>query len=63
MINLFHVIITKGGLKSVVWTDVIQIVLMYGSIIILLVKGVADVGGLEEVWQRNANSSRTEFFK
>ena len=53
----------QGGIKAVVWTDTIQMFLMYGSIITLLVKGVLDVGGLDIVWERNFNSSRVEFFK
>ncbi len=53
----------QGGIKAVVWTDTIQIMLMYGSIITVIVKGVLDVGGLETVWLRNYNSSRIELFK
>ncbi|XP_045025652.1 sodium-coupled monocarboxylate transporter 1 isoform X2 [Daphnia magna] len=51
-----------GGIKAVVWTDTIQIVLIFGSIIILIIKGVTDVGGLGIVWERNYNSSRIEIF-
>ncbi|XP_046460580.1 sodium-coupled monocarboxylate transporter 1-like isoform X1 [Daphnia pulex] len=51
-----------GGIKAVVWTDTIQIILIYGSIIMLLIKGVSDVGGLGIVWERNYNSSRIELF-
>ncbi|XP_046643006.1 sodium-coupled monocarboxylate transporter 1-like isoform X2 [Daphnia pulicaria] len=49
-----------GGIKAVVWTDTIQFLMMYGSIIILIVKGVIDVGGPRTVWDRNFNSSRIE---
>lgn len=52
----------KGGLKAVVWSDTIQIFLMIGSVATLVIKGVIDVG-IENVWQRNINSSRLEFFK
>ncbi len=52
----------KGGLKAVVWTDTVQIVLMIGSMATLVIKGVIDVG-IENVWRRNLNSSRLEFFK
>ncbi|KAI9564252.1 hypothetical protein GHT06_007990 [Daphnia sinensis] len=51
-----------GGIKAVVWTDTIQIVLIFGSIIILIIKGVTDVGGLGIVWERNYNSSRIDIF-
>lgn len=53
----------QGGIKAVVWTDTIQFLMMYGSIIILIVKGVLDVGGLRTVWDRNFNSSRIELFQ
>ncbi len=53
----------QGGIKAVVWTDTIQFLMMYGSIIILIVKGVIDVGGLRTVLDRNFNSSRIELFK
>jgi Na+/proline symporter len=55
--------IQQGGIKAVVWTDTIQIILIYGSITMLLIKGVSDVGGLGIVWDRNYNSSRIELFK
>ncbi|XP_046460108.1 sodium-coupled monocarboxylate transporter 1-like isoform X2 [Daphnia pulex] len=51
-----------GGIKAVVWTATFQLCMMYGSIIIVLVKGVMLVGGLENVFLLNANSSRIEFF-
>jgi Na+/proline symporter len=53
----------QGGIKAVVWTDTIQFLMMYGSIIILIVKGVIDVGGPRTVWDRNFNSSRIELLK
>ncbi len=49
-------------MKAVVWTDTIQIFLMIGSVAALVIKGIADVG-FENVWQRNINSGRLEFFK
>ncbi|XP_049794144.1 sodium-coupled monocarboxylate transporter 1-like isoform X2 [Schistocerca nitens] len=49
-----------GGLKAVVWTDVIQTILMFVAVILVIVKGTFDVGGLGTVWQRNADSGRIE---
>lgn len=28
-----------GGIKAVVWTDVIQIILMYGTLLLIVIKG------------------------
>lgn len=50
-----------GGIKAVVWTSTVQLCLMYGSIIIVLIKGIVHVDGLENVFLRNFNSSRIEF--
>ncbi|XP_067005764.2 sodium-coupled monocarboxylate transporter 1 [Anabrus simplex] len=49
-----------GGLKAVVWTDVIQAVTMFAAVILIVVKGTIDNGGLSVVWQRNARSGRIE---
>uniref|UniRef100_A0A1A9UN92 Sodium-coupled monocarboxylate transporter 1 n=1 Tax=Glossina austeni TaxID=7395 RepID=A0A1A9UN92_GLOAU len=51
---------TVGGLKAVVWTDVIQTVIMIGAIIFIIVKGTIDIGGFQVVWQRNYDSGRIE---
>ncbi|XP_037951198.1 sodium-coupled monocarboxylate transporter 2-like [Teleopsis dalmanni] len=47
-----------GGLKAVVWTDVIQSFVMYGTVILICIKGTYDVGGLSVVLERNAASGR-----
>ncbi|KAL5274150.1 hypothetical protein ACFFRR_000735 [Megaselia abdita] len=47
-----------GGLKAVVWTDVVQSGLMYGSILLVMIKGTYDLGGLSVVLQRNDDSGR-----
>ncbi|XP_036321356.1 sodium-coupled monocarboxylate transporter 1 isoform X2 [Rhagoletis pomonella] len=50
-----------GGLKAVIWTDVVQsfiIFIMYGSILAICIKGTIDVGGLDVVWKRNSESGR-----
>lgn len=49
-----------GGIKAVIWTDVIQTVIMIGTIIFIIIKGVNDVGGLSVVLERNFNSTRLE---
>ena len=50
-------------MKAVVWSDTIQVFLMYGATICVLVKGISDVGGWNVTWQRNTESGRNEFFK
>ncbi len=48
-------------MKAVVLSDTIQIVLMIGSMATLVIKGVLDIG-IKNVWERNLNSGRLEFF-
>jgi len=55
-------LLKQGGMKAVVWTDTIQIFLMMASVLSLVIKGVIDVG-IDNVWERNINTSRIEFFK
>lgn len=49
-----------GGLKAVVWTDVIQIFIMLASLIVVAVKGTISAGGFMEVIQRNLDGNRIE---
>lgn len=51
----------QGGLKAVVWTDVIQTIIMFGAMILVIVKGSYIVGGFSEVIRRNWESDRIEY--
>lgn len=51
-----------GGLKAVIWTDVIQYGLMYAGIVIIMIKGTSDAGGLEKVFQISHQGGRLSFF-
>ncbi|XP_012161973.1 sodium-coupled monocarboxylate transporter 1 isoform X2 [Ceratitis capitata] len=49
---------TVGGIKGVVWTDAIQSIIMYSSLVVLMIKGTYDLGGISVMWQRNADGGR-----
>lgn len=49
-----------GGLKAVVWTDFIQTFIMFGSMLLIIIKGTVDVGGISLVIRRNLESGRLE---
>ncbi|GAB1869712.1 Sodium-coupled monocarboxylate transporter 1 [Camponotus japonicus] len=49
-----------GGLKAVVWTDFIQTFFMFGSMLLIVVKGTVDIGGVSLVIRRNLESGRIE---
>ncbi|XP_072937276.1 sodium-coupled monocarboxylate transporter 1-like [Epargyreus clarus] len=50
-----------GGLKAVVWTDVVQTIVMIGAMVIVIIKGTFIVGGFQEVMKRNWDTGRLEF--
>jgi Na+/proline symporter len=54
---------TIGGIKAVLWTDVFQSLLMFAAMIIIIIKGTLDVGGVDVVWQRALEGQRIQFFK
>ncbi|KAH8266972.1 hypothetical protein KR026_012547 [Drosophila bipectinata] len=49
-----------GGLKAVVWTDVVQTLIMFGAMALVLIKGTLDIGGPGVVWQRARETARLE---
>nr|XP_019560668.2 sodium-coupled monocarboxylate transporter 1-like [Aedes albopictus] len=49
-----------GGIKAVVWTDVVQTIVMVGALILIVIKGTADIGGLGVLIERNLASGRIE---
>ncbi|XP_034940823.1 sodium-coupled monocarboxylate transporter 1-like isoform X1 [Chelonus insularis] len=49
-----------GGLRAVVWTDFVQIFIMFGSILLIVIKGTIDVGGVDVVFRKNLDSGRLE---
>ncbi|CAG0882592.1 unnamed protein product [Darwinula stevensoni] len=51
-----------GGLKAVVWTDALQIFLMLAGVLAVIIYGVVDVGGFQQVWSIAEQYNRTEFF-
>lgn len=48
----------QGGIKGVVWTDVIQGFVMIGSMAFVIVQGTMDLGGLGVVLERNRQFGR-----
>lgn len=49
-----------GGMKAVLWTDTLQVIIMYGSIMFVILKGMVDQGGFNEVWRKNVEGGRVE---
>ncbi|XP_070577496.1 sodium-dependent multivitamin transporter-like isoform X2 [Ptychodera flava] len=47
-----------GGIKAVIWADVFQFLVIYGSILAIVVMGCLEVGSLDSVWQYNVEHGR-----
>ena len=50
----------QGGLKAVIWTDVILFVMMFGTTTMILVMGSIKAGGFAELWQFNKEKGRLD---
>ncbi|KAK9722161.1 Sodium:solute symporter family [Popillia japonica] len=49
-----------GGLKAVVWTDVLQLIVMVGSLIMVLIAGIISVGGFEVLFRKSYEGNRLD---
>uniref|UniRef100_A0A8C4RAV3 Solute carrier family 5 member 5 n=2 Tax=Eptatretus burgeri TaxID=7764 RepID=A0A8C4RAV3_EPTBU len=52
---------TMGGMRAVVWTDVLQTLLMVSGFWVFTVRGIFRVGGIQKVWQAVYNGGRINF--
>ena len=55
--------VVQGGLKAAVWTDALQVFFMFGGVLLIIILGTIEVGGIEEVWDRASSHGRGEVFK
>lgn len=49
-----------GGIKAVVWTDVVQTFSMFGALLLVAVKGSIDLGGWGVVFEKALATERIE---
>ncbi|KAL5274268.1 hypothetical protein ACFFRR_000805 [Megaselia abdita] len=49
-----------GGMKAVVWTDVVQTFSMIGALLLVAVKGTIDIGGPGKVFEKAIETERIE---
>ncbi|XP_019952066.2 sodium-coupled monocarboxylate transporter 1 [Paralichthys olivaceus] len=53
---------TLGGLKAVIWTDVIQMVIMLSGFVAVIARGAILQGGLTNIWEDSRQGGRLEAF-
>ncbi|XP_021355201.1 sodium-dependent multivitamin transporter-like isoform X2 [Mizuhopecten yessoensis] len=51
-----------GGFKAVIWSDVIQAIIMLCGIFALLIKGTIESGGVKETWTTVYDTGRVNLF-
>ncbi|XP_068451115.1 sodium-coupled monocarboxylate transporter 1 [Clinocottus analis] len=51
-----------GGLKAVIWTDVIQMVIMLAGFVAVIARGAVLQGGLTKIWEDAGQGGRLEAF-
>nr|XP_045614099.1 sodium-coupled monocarboxylate transporter 1-like [Procambarus clarkii] len=54
--------ITIGGVKAVVYTDVLQTLLMFGGVLVVVIICCVDLGGVGNVWTIAEQGGRISFF-
>lgn len=53
----------QGGLKAVIWTDVIQMVIMLAGFVAVIAQGAVLQGGLTKIWEDAREGGRLEAFE
>ncbi|VDN98622.1 unnamed protein product [Rodentolepis nana] len=51
-----------GGLKAVVWTDLLQTIVMFIGLVLIMTFGCYEVGGIERVWDLASKGQRLNTF-
>ncbi|XP_068244910.1 sodium-coupled monocarboxylate transporter 1-like [Palaemon carinicauda] len=54
--------VTWGGIRGVIYADIIQTIMMFLGVFIVIVQVVAELGGVSEVWDIAKRGGRLEFF-
>lgn len=50
-------------MKAVVLTDLFQVFVIFGAMLVVVIKGSIDMGGIANVWRTGVEGERIEFFK
>lgn len=56
-------ILLQGGLKAVIWTDVLQMVVMLAGFAAVIIRGAVLQGGLTNIWEDSRQGGRLEAFE
>lgn len=53
----------QGGLKAVIWTDVLQMVIMLAGFVAVIARGAVLQGGLTKIWEDAGQGGRLDAFE
>ncbi|XP_038064009.1 sodium-dependent multivitamin transporter-like [Patiria miniata] len=51
-----------GGIKAVIWTDVFQFIVLFGSLLTITIMGIVQTGGMSHIWDYNNKKGHLNFF-
>lgn len=63
MLTLITCIFLQGGLKAVIWTDVLQMVIMLVGFVAVIARGAVLQGSLKKIWDDARQGGRLEAFE
>ncbi|GAB6027707.1 hypothetical protein CHUAL_001945 [Chamberlinius hualienensis] len=53
---------SMGGIKAVVWADVVQCLIMFAILILIIAKSIINIGGFGVIWNRLVAGKRDKIF-
>jgi len=53
----------QGGLKAVMWTDTLQLLIMIGGVFVVLIYGTVKAGGIGVIWEASRLSGRLDMLE
>lgn len=59
----YHLRFGQGGMKAVVWTDTLQMVILFMGLIAIDIAGLFSIGSFSIVWDTAKQGGRNRFFK
>ncbi|XP_045187285.2 sodium-coupled monocarboxylate transporter 1-like [Mercenaria mercenaria] len=59
ILQLWH--LKQGGMRTVIWTDIFQFVMLYGGLTVILILGVKEIGSLRTVFALSLEGDRMKF--
>lgn len=53
----------KGGMKAVLWTDTLQLLIMFAGLFTMVIAGMIHAGGVADIYNVNKISGRLDIIE